>query len=69
MVDKYLGEMPDKASKGFPQVSSDPDVMNMARILKTMNIVLVLTSSMDMIGCVSNSIRISSVLSCIKIKR
>ena len=24
MVDKYLGEMPDKASKGFPQVSSDP---------------------------------------------
>ena len=26
MVDKYQGEMPDKASKHFPQVSSDPDV-------------------------------------------
>ena len=37
------GEMPDNASKGFPQVSSDPDVN------RTMNIVWVLTSSMDMI--------------------
>ena len=26
MVDKYLGEMTGKASKGFPQVSSDTDV-------------------------------------------
>ena len=26
MVDKYLGEMPDEASKDFPQVSNDPDV-------------------------------------------
>ena len=26
MADKYLGEMPDKVSKGFPQVSSDPHV-------------------------------------------
>ena len=33
MVDKYLGEMPDEASKGFPQVSSDLDVN------RTMNIV------------------------------
>ena len=33
MVDKYLGEMPDKVSKGFPQVSSDPDVN------RTMNLV------------------------------
>ena len=33
MADKYLGEMPGKASKGFPQVSSDLDVN------RTMNIV------------------------------
>ena len=33
MTDKYLGEMPGKASKGFPQVSSDPDVN------RTMNLV------------------------------
>ena len=33
MVDKYLGEMPDEASKGFPQVSSEPDVK------RTMNLV------------------------------
>ena len=33
MVDKYLGEMPDEVTKGFPQVSSDPDVN------RTMNIV------------------------------
>ena len=26
MVGKYLEEMPDKASKGLPQVSSDLDV-------------------------------------------
>ena len=26
MVGKYLGEMPDEVSKGFPQVSSDPAV-------------------------------------------
>ena len=33
MVDKYLGEMPDEAPKGFPQVSSDPDLN------RTMNLV------------------------------
>ena len=33
MVDKYLGEMPDKVSKGFLQVSSDSDVN------RTMNLV------------------------------
>ena len=33
MVDKYLGEIPDEASKGFPQVSIDPDVN------RTMNLV------------------------------
>ena len=33
MVDKYLGEMQDEASKGFPQVSNDPDVN------RTMNLV------------------------------
>ena len=33
MVDKYLGEMPDEVFKGFPQVSSDPDVN------RTMNLV------------------------------
>ena len=33
MVDKYLGEMRDEASKGFPQVSSEPDVN------RTMNLV------------------------------
>ena len=33
MVDKYVGEMPGKASKGSPQVNSDPDVN------RTMNLV------------------------------
>ena len=41
MADKYLGEMPGEASKGFPPVSSDPDVN------RTMNLVSVLTSTMD----------------------
>ena len=33
MAGKYLGEMPDEASEGFPQVSSDLDVN------RTMNLV------------------------------
>ena len=45
-----------------PQVSSDPDVN------RTTNIVSVLTLFTGMIGHVSNSIKISSVLSCIGIK-
>ena len=38
MAGNYLGEVPGKASRGFPKVSSDPDVN------RTMNLVLVLTS-------------------------
>ena len=33
MINKYLGEMPGEASKGFPQVSSDLDLN------RTMNLV------------------------------
>ena len=33
MIDKYMGEMPDEASMGFPQVSSDPDVNRTMNIL------------------------------------
>ena len=42
MVSKYLGEMPGEASGDFPQVVSDLDVN------RTMNLVLVLTSIVDM---------------------
>ena len=48
----------------FSQVSSDPDVN------RTMNLVLVLTCHLwTKCGCVNDSIRISSVLLPIKIKR
>ena len=33
MVDKYLGEMADEASKGFPQVGSGPDVNRTTNLL------------------------------------
>ena len=33
MVDEYLGEMPDEASKGFPQVRSDLDVNRTMKIV------------------------------------
>ena len=39
MAGKYLGEMPGKASKGSPQVSSDLGVN------RTMNLAWVLTSN------------------------
>ena len=55
--------MPDEASKGFSQVRSDPD-MN-----RTMKIVCIMTLFMGMIRHVSYSIKISSVLPCMEMKR
>ena len=39
MVDKYLGEIPDEASKGFPQVSSDPDVNRTRNLVLSINLI------------------------------